>query len=340
MQDKSLSHQAALRQRTAQMEQHLRHTFAFLQRVSLARWQLLIILILVVWLGHSLAKIVWLIIPEPTIPAATVTRVVSTNSGVSSGETINLSQVKELSPFGEIPTEQEPVAQTPVASSTNGIENNATDTQLALTLRGVLSSNDESAARAIIDAGQRADVYAIGDTLPVGNNVTLAKVLDLRVIINNNGSYESVWMYKDDPSMKLRSSNDSFPASPAYDRRDNAQQRPSPASVMPPNTSPQFTSPTSDPVAQAAQSLADVVAMSIHRENGEVVGYKIRPGRNADVFHSLGLQTEDIVTAVNGVSLSSPGKVMEIYKNMGSATSATLEIRRAGGTVNLDVMLK
>src|SRR5690606_26946633 len=93
-------------------------------------------------------------------------------------------------------------------------------------------------------------------------------------------------------------------------------------------------------MAQVTKTLADVVAMSIYREGGQVVGYKIRPGRNAELFDALGLQADDIVTAVNGVPLSAPGKVMEIYKSMGSATSANLEIRRGGSTVNLDVMLK
>ena len=79
--------------------------------------------------------------------------------------------------------------------------------------------------------------------------------------------------------------------------------------------------------------------MSIHREGGKVVGYKIRPGRNVEMFNNLGLQADDVVTAVNGVPLSSPGKIMEIYKSMGNATSANLEIRRGGSTVNLDVVL-
>lgn len=93
-------------------------------------------------------------------------------------------------------------------------------------------------------------------------------------------------------------------------------------------------------MTEVSKTLADVVAMSIYREAGQVVGYKVRPGRNAEAFHALGLQADDIVIAVNGMQLSTPGKIMEIYKSMGSATSANLEIRRGGSTVNLDVMLK
>jgi general secretion pathway protein C len=207
-----------------------------------------------------------------------------------------------------------------------------------------LGSNDEKSGRAIIASGERADVYAVGDTLPVGTNVTLAKVLDGRVIINNNGSFESLWLFKEDPNAPKLTTSFSAPqaggdptqggyANPPYQ-----QQPPVYVDKSPVVDSPRFGA---DPSAAAAsKTLADVVAMSIYREGGQVVGYKIRPGRNAEMFNSLGLQTDDIVTAVNGVPLSSPGKIMEIYKSMGSATSANLEIRRGGSTVNLDVMLK
>jgi general secretion pathway protein C len=175
--------------------------------------------------------------------------------------------------------------------------------------------------------------------------VTLAKVLDGRVIINNNGSFESLWLFKEDPNApKLTTSYDSLQpnnqlaAPDGYTNPPHPQQPPMYVDKSQRVDSPRFGA---DPSAAAAsKTLADVVAMSIYREGGQVIGYKIRPGRNAELFNSLGLQTDDIVTAVNGVPLSSPGKIMEIYKSMGSATSANLDIRRGGITVNLDVMLK
>lgn len=345
MPDKSFINNVALAQRTAQLEHQLQRLFGFLSRVPLERWQWLIILLLVIWLGHSVARLFWLVIPNPVIPPATVTSVATDAPAANPAGTggINIAQVKNLAPFGETNAEPAPVEAQPAATA-QGIENNATDTQLNLILRGVLSSNNEKAARAIIATGDKADVYGIGDTLPAGNNVTLAKVLDLRVIINNNGSFESLWMYKDDPNApKLGAAVATLPPERAggYANPPYQQQPPVFADKRSEFDSPGPAAAARDPgMAQASKTLADVVAMSIYRENGQVVGYKIRPGRNAEMFNSLGLQTDDIVTAVNGVPLSSPGKIMEIYKSMGSATSANLEIRRGGSTVNLDVMLK
>lgn len=316
------------------MEIQLRRFFALLNRVSLQRWQWLVMLLLVIWLSHSLARLLWLVVPAPEIPPASVS-LLATQADVGSGaaEAVNISQLKSLAPFGDM-TAAPPIEQAPAVVS--DIEASG-DTQLNLVLRGVIGSSTESAARAIIVAGDKADVYAVGDTLPVGNKVTLAKVLDVRVIINNNGNFESLWMFKDDPNApKLTSSFSPPPA--ATNDAGNFQ---SPSLIADKNPVYDSPSATAEPsMAQVTKTLADVVAMSIYREGGQVVGYKIRPGRNAELFDALGLQADDIVTAVNGVPLSAPGKVMEIYKSMGSATSANLEIRRGGSTVNLDVMLK
>ncbi len=332
MQDRLLSNKAVFEQRTAQLEIQLRRFFAFLGRIPLQRWQWLVMLLLVIWLSHSLARLLWLVVPVPEIPPASVS-LLAPQADVSTGETesVNIAQLKSLAPFGDMAAapavEQEPTVMNDIEASS--------DTQLNLVLRGVIGSSTETAARAIIVAGDKADVYAVGDDLPVGNKVSLAKILDVRVIINNNGNFESLWMFKDDPNApRLTSSFAPQPANVA----SNFQPQQLNTDNAPVHDSPSVRNEPS--MAEVNKTLADVVAMSIYREGGQVVGYKIRPGRNAEVFDSLGLQTDDIVTAVNGVPLSTPGKIMEIYKSMGSATSANLEIRRGGSTVNLDVMLK
>jgi general secretion pathway protein C len=335
MQDRLQSNRAVFEQRTAQLEIQLRRFFALLSRIPLQRWQWLVMLLLVIWLSHSLARLLWLVVPTPEIPPASVS-LLATEAEVTSGsaDAVNIAQLKALAPFGDVAeapsTEQAPAVVSDIEAST--------DTQLNLVLRGVFGSSTETAARAIIVAGDKADVYAVGDTLPVGNKVTLAKVLDIRVIINNNGNFESLWMYKDDPNAPRLTT--SFSAPPASNVAPNRQPQSLNNDNNPVYDSPSPNQAAEPSMAEVTKTLADVVAMSIYREGGQVVGYKIRPGRNAEAFDSLGLQTDDIVTAVNGVPLSTPGKIMEIYKSMGSATSANLEIRRGGSTVNLDVMLK
>lgn len=338
MQNTPISNRAALEQRSAQLELLLRRFFAAMGRIPLQRWQWLIAAFLVLSLSHSAARLLWLVIPTPAIPPATLTLINSTSSGAGGATgAVNIDQLKALTPFGRV---EVVVAPPPEAAPV--VTDTAADTQLNLVLRAVIGSSDEKSARAVISSGSKEELYGIGDTLPVGNNVTLAKVFDVRVILNNNGKFESLSLYKDDPNAPQLGSMSYAPApQPAvpWGTESGYQQGPGPSARAENNASVRNAMGNDPGMAQMSKTLSDVVAMSIHREDGKVVGYKIRPGRNAEMFNSLGLQADDIVTAVNGVPLSSPGKIMEIYKSMGNATSANLEIRRGGSTVNLDVVL-
>lgn len=338
----SNSKQAALAQRSAQLEQLLSRLTGQLKLVPLAGWQWLLMLLLVIWLSHSIARIFWLLLPSPQIPPASLALVATKGpAGNSGGANINIDKLKSIATFGQAavaaPTE-EPDPQV----ATAGIENDATDTQLNLVLRGVLGSNDDSAARAVITSGDKSELYAIGDKLPVGNNVTLAKVLDVRVILSNNGKFESLWLHKDDPNAPKIASTYSAPPPVEKQKRSRVVGAGAYGGYPHPERQGAASSPPSSEgqrMADMSNTLADVVAMSIYREGGQVIGYKIRPGRNIEMFQSLGLQTDDIVTAVNGVPLTNPGEIMKIYKSMSSSTSANLEIKRGGSVINLDVVL-
>lgn len=312
-----------------QLEARLKPVFQFLARIPLNVWQRIVRVLLVIWLASVLAEMTWVLIPKPAIPPAKVESIASAPQ-MSAGQsnTIDIDKLKTATPFGNAVA---PVATTEAPPEVNIDTQELADTQLNLILRGLVYSNDEKVARAVIATNDKQEVFAVGDPIPVGDNVTLAKILADRVIINNNGRNESLWLFKDDPNAPKMTSF-SAPQNPSIDN---------PPGARPPitYTPPQNMAPAGNDIAQMGNTLSDVVAMSIHRENGQIVGYKIRPGRNAEMFNSLGLQPDDIVTAVNGMPLNNPGKIMEIYRSMGSATSANLQILRNGGTVNLDISL-
>jgi general secretion pathway protein C len=318
----------ALPQTRTEWEQLAARIGVILSKVPLERWQFVARVLLVFCLTLSLARLFWLLVPNPLITPAVVALPSAVNSNMGGGEAINIAQLKSLPVFGKV----EVAAKTEGAPAAPIIENQAIDTHLNLILLGIIGSNDDAAARAIISSGDKQDVYAIGSTLPVGNGVTLAKVMDNRVIINNNGQYESLWLYQNDPNAPAISQTVAAPVAPQYPANPRMQ--------MSNNGGGQDMGPDSPAMAQATRTLSDVVSMSIYRENGQVIGYKIRPGRDGEKFKSLGLQMDDVVTAVNGMPLSDPSKIMEVYKNMGNTTSATLEIKRSGSVMQVDVVLQ
>ncbi len=319
---RSLSNRMALPQSSFEWEQFFaRLTNKFMQ-VPLTFWQTLARVILVMILAMSLAKLFWLLFPSPKIPAAAVAISASNGPAATEGPSINIAQLKSLTVFGKAaPQEVKPVAPP--------IVDQAIDTRLNLILVGLISSEDEKSARAIIASGDKQEVYAIGDALPVGNGVTLSKVLSDKVIINNNGQYESLWLYPNDPSGR--------PITQVTAPQAAYVPPPMPRQAEPDRSMPMPSNPS---MADVSRSLSDVIAMSIYREGDQIIGYRIRPGRDSEKFKSLGLQADDIVTSINGMPLNNPAKIMEVYKNMGNTTSANLEIRRGGSVITVDVVLQ
>jgi general secretion pathway protein C len=320
----------AVPQTSAEWEQILARGIAIVAAVPLSTWQFLARLLLVLCLSLSLARLFWLVFPVPNIPAAAVAVPLTVVSGDSGSPAVNISQLKSLTVFGKVEAPKQD--QAPAV-----IESKAVNTQLNLVLVGVMEGSDEQTSRAIITSGDKQDVYAVNDALPVGNNVTLSKVMNDRVIINNNGQYESLWLYQNDPNAPPISQASMSPVNVAPQPSVFPAGRPS--AVGPEMQSPQDRGGESG-LAEVSRNLSDVVAMSIHRENGQVIGYKIRPGRDAEKFKSAGLQTDDIVTAINGMPLNNPAKIMEVYKNMGNTTAASLEIKRGGSVITVDVVLQ
>lgn len=327
----------------ARLEQAFDSGVHFLAQIPLHSWKFLVILLLVLWLSQSLARLFWMLIPAPVIPPAAVALTTPSAAGGMDAHTVDIDQLKSLSIFGEA----QPGAVVEESNNISAIEAEASvDTQLNLILVGVVASNEDAGARAIIAANGRQDVYAPGAELPVGRAVTLARVLDRRVILDNNGRLESLWLDQDGAGRRTGSSNGNANYVPP-ERSWSGDMEPAIVDTeMAPNASENSSgvadaSPAEiDLPADVSSSISDVVAMSIHREGGQIVGYRIRPGRNAEQFTALGLQANDIVTAVNGVPLNNPGKIMEIYRNMSNATSANLEIKRGESTLSIDIALE
>lgn len=333
--ERLLNNRFALPQTSIAWEQKFARVSAWLASVPLNRWQFLIRLLLVISLSVSLARLFWLLLPNPSIPPSAVIAAAPVAQVASGGSDINIAQIKSLPIFGKV---EAPSAQAPVAQP----ENQAVDSRLNILLMGLIYSPDEALARAILTSGDTTDIYAIGNPIQAaGSGVTLAKIMEDRVIINNNGQFESVWLYQNNPNAAPISQSFSAPVRndppPAYNNPPQSYQPPQ-QSLPPPNGA--AGRDAEHAVAEASRNLADVVAMSIYREGGKVIGYKIRPGRDAEKFRALGLQADDIVTSVNGMPLTNPAKIMEIYKNMGNTTSANLEILRSGNVITVDVVLQ
>ena len=305
----------------------------------LRRLQAILIVVLVLWSLSSVSQLIW--IPFRTNPIE-VAPALALNppkpTGGKQAAVIDISGVLGLGLFGGSPeafADADRAALT--EASRDGIEQNAQETRLALTLTGIVASTEDGSGSAVIKSGAAEQVYAVGDALPASGQVVLAKVMPQQVVIDNNGTYELMKLYEG-PGIAIPTRTARAP------RQDAAASL---ASSNPNAASPSATAAEQTALASqyrrqlydSPESLASVVSVSPVREGERVVGYRIAPGADRVAFDAFGFQTGDIVTAVNGLALSDASNTVKLYQTMKDATQASFDIERDGGNVTVNVDL-
>ena len=295
-----------------------------------------LIAVLVVWAVNSMANTVWALIPSSPVEVSksvVINPPPSTADASGGVETIDVSSILGMSVFGAAePSEVQDLAPVnAVATPREGIENGARETSLALTLTGIVASTTDGLGSAMIEARKKQELYSVGDDLPANGKVTLAKILPKQVVIDNNGTYELITLFDDNGIVGIvQSASSELPnRTPALTAEVSTNQ--SERQQLAANYREQLYS---DP-----QSLAGLVSISAVQSDGGLKGYRVAPGRDAEQFTALGFKSGDIVTAVNGYTLSDPTNTVRLYQLMRDATDATFEIERDGSPVSISVSL-
>ena len=319
--------QNALSQNTVllSLSEKSRSLVALASRLPLSFWRNVVLAIAAIWLVRSAAALFWLLFPTPDVPkpdklAAPIE--VRKQVASTSVKYASVASLKDV--FG---TEAPVVVTKPVEKEVVPDEDIvAANTKLRLKLHGVFASSDEKKGSAIIADGSKQLLYAVGDEIEANRGVKLARVMDTRVILDNKGKLESLWLFSED-DFKLKNNN-----------RRKAKKT-TPARNLKAETPPQNSIRTTARADQIPKNIGDVVRFSVHREGGKMVGYRIRPGRDRELFNQVGLKANDIVTSVNGIEVNDPKQIRSVYKSMKTATEAQLTVLRDGQTQSITISL-
>lgn len=307
------------------LDHELRRLAPLAQRlaaVPAVRWRQLALVLLGAWLIASLARLVWLLLPPGTALVAVTPPPINAAASPrapAAGAAVDIERLAGWHLFGE-------AGAAKPAAAAGAIEAQAQDTALNLQLVGLVQSSDDKLARAILLLEGRQQQFALGEQLPASGRVLLSKVLADRAIIDNNGRYETLWLYDQEALNRLGRA-----APPASS--DAAQ-----GSAIDLRVDPSVTAAASgyrDQLYQNPSGLADLIQVSVQRD-----GFRIRPGRDPQAFAAFGLRPDDVVTAINGVSLSDPGAALNLYNQMRTAQEAALTIRRGGEEIVIAVSLQ
>lgn len=285
---------------------------------------------------YVVAKTSWSLLPldVPLPSALPVTS--SADSQAPSARVVDLEAVRSAQWFGASSggpsTEQVNNAQPTLSIA----ESEAVESSLRLNLLGVILADDERLSRVIVDQQGKHQQFAVGETMPVGRNVKLVKVLSDRVIVDNGGRYEYIALYESD-QQKLGS----VAARQVVDVPDVVvEDEPEEIYVDHSNDAEisAMLSEVKQKVLADPASLTQLVNIGASYQDGELVGYTLSPGSMRKEFSQLGLQTGDIVVAVNGMPLNTPESLPQVMAAMQSGM-VDLELLRNGGSVNISVSL-
>ncbi len=277
------------------------------------------------WLGWSvivyiLAKLFWLVTVHFTTPDPSTQRVAAakTNTARATGSGVNVNQLVQKHLFGHV----EKTTEAPVKVEA------ARETRLNLTLRGTYAADNTANSNSIIEDGKgKQEVYFIGDKLKVSGRVFLRQVYLDKVILETNGVMEE---------LRLK---DSLPRQPKTARRDLTVKRQSKTRVDDKRNNRQITQSLNKYKKQFQEDPLSLVGLVNYKpkldSSGNMLGIEISPGKDKRLFTQLGLRRRDLITSINGVSMTDPQEALSLLTEIQGMQELQVDITRGNETVNL-----
>ncbi|MBW3697651.1 type II secretion system protein GspC [Vibrio sp. T187] len=282
---------------------------------SLSRWlqngpelqQKLSVVACCILLGISawiLGQLAWFIEPSQQSIVPWKASVSSSQQPTSS---LDLSTLQKSNLFGAY-SESKPVVQKPVVQD-------APKTRLNLVLVGVVASSNPEVSLAVIANRGRQATYGINEDIE-GTRAKLKAVLVDRVIIENSGRDETLMLEGIE-----------------YKRLEVSEPKAKPSSSVIGNNpvdKEEKLSSIKAAITKDPQQIFQYVRLSQVKRDGKVLGYRVSPGKEPELFHSVGLKSGDIATQLNGQDLTDPAAMSTIFRTISDLTELNLTVERDG----------
>jgi len=193
---------------------------------------------------------------------------------------------------------------------------NLEETELKLKLWGTFASDAPERSFAIIEDENKREqnVYKIDDTI---QNATVKMILAEKVVLSVSGSDEVLQLQK-----RTGSSSTSLGRTTAYVRSTAAT-----SSVQTTRISLRRSQ-----VENAMENLSDLMTqVTVNYQNKDgVEGLSLSNIKPNSIFRRMGLRNGDVLVAVEGQPLTNADQALQLYENLKSSDSASVEINRRG----------
>ena len=287
----------------------------------------LLSLLLIMVLGVSLAKLMWLVLtPEKTINIKT--QQVTQNNNTTR-QKINYGKViANQHLFGQVKKVVAPPKTTPKVAQVKTVA----PIKLNLKLHGIVAYKSKDGFALISSNNGRQKVYAKGDELEKG--VIVQKILPEKVVLDNNGQVQELLLPVKESKKKPKTT------AGTRNPRNNLRAGNRPPNIPPPRRGYQPSSNSPPDLANFRQQvmanprrLMDIATPSPAVVDGDFIGFRIQPGRERKLFRQLGFRPGDIITEVNGIVLNDASKGAMVLGELAQATDVSVTVRRGGQNI-------
>lgn len=280
----------------------------FLENGFLLQQKLSLVLccVLIAASAWILGQLAWFIEPaeQTVVPWAATASSSSTHQS-----TLDISSLQQSNMFGAYnPT-------TPAVVEQQVIQD-APKTRLNLVLVGAVASSNPKLSLAVIANRGTQATYGINEEIE-GTRAKLKAVLVDRVIIDNSGRDETLML----EGIEYKRLSVSAPAPP---RTSSSVRGNNPASAE------EKLDEIKAKIMKDPQQIFQYVRLSQVKRDDKVIGYRVSPGKDSELFNSVGLQSGDIATQLNGQDLTDPAAMGNIFRSISELTELNLVVERDG----------
>ncbi|MGI2066903.1 type II secretion system protein GspC [Shewanella sp. MF08487] len=277
---------------------------------------------IVFWLGFIIimllaAQITWKLVPTDS----SVTAWSPTPVNVKDVGQVDLAGLQQLGLFGKADTQSDRPKVAAVETITD-----APKTSLSIQLTGVVASTTDQKGLAVIESNGSQETYSLGDKIK-GTSASLKEVYADRIIITNAGRYETlmldglVYTSQSPANQQLQQAKSNTTVS-RIDQRKNA------------DVSQELAESRTELLADPSK-ITDYIAISPVRQGDAVAGYRLNPGKDANLFKQAGFKANDLAKSINGYDLTVMSQALEMMSQLSELTEVSIMVEREGQLVEI-----
>lgn len=209
----------------------------------------------------------------------------------------------------------------------------APETTLSLYLNGILfSETGEKLAVVAERRGGDESLYRVGES--INNLATVVAIFGNYIVLERNGRPETLSLLHEgeEKPVKRNIVNTSAAANPpdsplAANSSGGAETE---ADSGEEGRRPYDYAELRQQLLANPQNVMKFARVAPVIQGGKMVGYRLNPGRDPQLFNELGLEPGDIVTVVNGISVTSPAEMGNVLNQLTTASSLSVVVLRRG----------